>query len=195
MKDQNDPKATGADARFAAALDAYSDLLRRAVSRYCPRASGIQCADIEQEARVRLWRAFRDEREITDLASYIYRIAATATIDAVRRVKARREEHLGEEGEGDQNGPGAWIRPATNPGPSPERQAEMGEIVRKVEEAIALLPDESRRAIGLYLQGMTCHEAADLLGWTEPRARNIIYRARDALRRTLSAWGIDYEVE
>ncbi|MBI2840833.1 MAG: RNA polymerase sigma factor [Acidobacteria bacterium] len=195
MKDQDDPEATGADARFAAALDAYSDLLRRAVSRYCPRDSRIQCADIEQEARVRLWRAFRDEREITDLASYIYRIAATATIDAVRRVKARREEHLGEEGECEENGPGLWVRPPKDPGQSPERQAEMGEVVRKVDEALALLPEESRRAVGLYLQGMTCHEAAELLGWTEPKARNIIYRARDAMRRTLSAWGIDYEVE
>src|SRR5262245_30054597 len=72
----------------------YGEFLSRTIARLCPKELGIQFGDIEQEARLRLWRALEAEREIKDFASYIYRIAATTTIDAIRRAKARREEQL-----------------------------------------------------------------------------------------------------
>lgn len=195
MRDEDEAKAAGSDERFAAALDAYGELLRRAVARLFPRGLGLDWRDIEQEARLRLWRAFQDEREIVDLASYVYRIAASVTIDAIRRVKTRREEQLRTEGDCDEEGRGGPTLLATASARSPEREAERKEILGKVEEAMATLPQESRRAVGLYLQGMTSQETADLLGWTEPKTRNITYRALDALRRQLSAWGIEYEIE
>ena len=82
------------DARFAAVVEQYGRLLRDAIARVCPRHLGLQFDDLEQEARVRLWKALRSEREVRDLASYIYKVAATTTIDAIRRLKARREQQL-----------------------------------------------------------------------------------------------------
>src|SRR5262245_10316725 len=93
------------DARFSAVVEEYGRLLRLAIVRTCPRDMGLQFDDIEQEARIRLWKALQGERPIRDLASYIYRVAASATIDAMRRVKARRELPLGPERvEGDTDG-------------------------------------------------------------------------------------------
>jgi tetratricopeptide (TPR) repeat protein len=43
---------------------------------------------------LRLWRAIEAEREINFHGSYIYRIAVSVTINAIRRAKARREERL-----------------------------------------------------------------------------------------------------
>jgi RNA polymerase sigma-70 factor (ECF subfamily) len=54
----------------------------------------LEFSDIEQEARLRIWRALDSEREIRDPTSYIYRVTATTTIDAICRVEARREEQL-----------------------------------------------------------------------------------------------------
>src|SRR5207248_11529829 len=71
--------------RFERLIERYAALLRSVVAQHCPRGVGVEVADIEQEARVRLWRALEREKDLTDPASYIYRIAVTAAIDAVRR--------------------------------------------------------------------------------------------------------------
>lgn len=179
--------------RFNAVIEEFGQFLRQSIARLCPQDLGIQFDDIEQEARLRLWRALRSETEIQNLASYIYRIAATATIDAVRRAKVRREEQLHlideEEGEGER-------RPLTeDPAKSPVRLTEQRQVMQKVNEALARLPESRRRAVGLHLEGMTSREIADLLGWSEPKARNLIYRGLKDLRNLLQPEGIEYEID
>src|SRR5215510_15698921 len=116
-------KSPTVEERFNAVVDEFGVLLRRAIVRLCPHDRGLQFDDIEQEARMRLWRALQAEREVTNYASYLYRIAATATIDAMRRIQARHEEQLHvlmEQGLDD-------VEVMTVPAPmrdSPERQAE-----------------------------------------------------------------------
>ena len=78
---------------------------------------------------------------------------------------------------------------------SPERLTESREAVRKVMSVVAKLPAEQRRAVGMYLQGMTSQDVADLMGWTEPKSRNLIYRGLKELRKLLREEGIDYEIE
>jgi len=180
--------------RFNLVVEEFGVLLRRAIVRFCPRDKGLQFDDIEQEARLRLWRALQDEREVTNYASYLYRIAATATIDALRRVQARHEEQL--EILIDQRTDDGDIMLAPAPvKDSPERLAESREAVDKVMSAVAKLPDAQRRAVGMYLQGMTSQDVADLMGWSEPKARNLVYRGLKELRKSLREEGIDYEIE
>jgi RNA polymerase sigma factor (sigma-70 family) len=179
--------------RFNAVIEEFGQFLRQSIARLCPQDRGIQFDDIEQEARLRLWRALRSETEIQNLASYIYRIAATATIDAVRRAKVRREEQLHlideEEGEGER-------RPLTEDREkSPVRLTEQRQVIQKVNEALARLPESRRRAVGLHLEGMTSREIADLMGWSEPKARNLIYRGLKDLRSLLQPEGIEYEID
>lgn len=184
------------ETRFNAIIEEYGQLLRSAIIRCCPRDLGIQFDDIEQEARLRLWRALESEREIHDLASYIYRIAATTTIDAVRRVKAKREGQLRlTEEENEEGGDPDFRTLAADPGHSPDRIAERQQIIRKVRDCMARLPDDRQRAVSLYLEGMTSQEIADLMGWSEARARNLTYRGLKVLREELKAEGIDYEIE
>jgi len=175
-----------------AIVEEYRAFLRDAVARLCPRDMGLQFDDIVQDASLRLLNALRDEREIRDLASYAYRIAATTTIDAIRRARARREEQLRLEGEEDDEGRGPHAIPAA-PDRSPEREAERRELLAKVDAAISRLPENRRRAVRLYLEGMTTAEIAKLLGWTEPKARNLAYRGLADLREQLRSEGIDYE--
>jgi RNA polymerase sigma factor (sigma-70 family) len=187
-------QAAEVEARFNTIIEEYGRFLRNAIVKHCPKDLGLQFNDIEQEARVRLWRALQSEREIADLASYLYRIAVTATIDAIRRVKAKREEQLltseddsGVEAE-------ARVLPA-DPADRPDRVAERRLLIGKVREALARLADDRRRAVALYLEGMTSKEIAGIMGWTEARARNLAYRGLNDLRGLLQAQGIDYEID
>ena len=183
-QDQGEPDS---DARFAAVVEQYGHLLRAAIARACPRHLGIQPDDLEQEARLRLWKALSGEREVRDPASYIYRVAATTAIDAIRRLKARREQQLDPE---DPEGP---------PRAEPARAAEGGEaaldrrlLLDKVERVLGALDGRRSQVVKLYLQGFTTTETAALLGSSEAAVRNLLHRALKELRERLREEGITY---
>ena len=182
------------DARVAAIVEEYRAFLREAVARLCPRDLGLQHDDIVQEACLRLMRAVERERDIRDLASYAYRIAATTTIDAIRRVRARREDQLRVEGDADDEDRGPHVV-ADSPERSPEREAERAELLGRVEAAMSRLIENRQRAVRLHLEGMTTAEIGSLMGWTEAKARNLVYRGLTDLREALRAEGIDYEAD
>jgi RNA polymerase sigma-70 factor (ECF subfamily) len=176
------------DEQLEVLLEEYGGVLRGAISRLCPRNLVGLTDDILQEARVRLWNALKSERKIENPASYLYRVAATATIDAVRRIKARREEPLEAEDELPGEASSTGRRPL-----SPEEMREQGDLQRVLDQCFARLPPPRRRAVGLHLQGFTTRQIGDVLGWTEAKARNLVYRGLGDLRDMLRAQGISYE--
>jgi RNA polymerase sigma factor (sigma-70 family) len=183
---------TEAEARFNRIIVEYGTHLRNAIARVCPRDLGIQLDDVEQEARLRLWNGIKAEREIQDFSSYIYRVAVTTTIDAIRQARSRREKQLHAPGE--ETGDASFSRlVAGNPGP--DRVAEGRIVLEKVEGILGSFDPDRRRAVGLLLQGMNTTEIGNLMQWSEPKARNLVYRGLHELRKRLRAQGIDYEIE
>ena len=171
-----------------AILGEYAVLLRKAIRRCAPAHTALDLADIEQEARIRVWHALQRETTITHPASYLYRTAVSATIDAIRRAKARREEQL--DGAEMTDGAARHWQAATSEW-SPEQMVERREAARMIRDAITTLSADRRRAVGLHLQGFTSQEIAGLTGWTEARARNLASRGMGDLRRTLAERGCD----
>src|SRR5688572_12721259 len=182
-----EPPADPADARLRDLLEKYGALLRRTIAQVCRAGSGLSVDDIEQDARVRLWRALQSEREITHPRSYIYKVALSATLRAIRQVKARRETPLVEEHEVGDAGAAEILQ--ASPEASPEAIAERREWMRKVDAAMAHLAENRRLAVRLHLQGLTTTEIGDLLGWTEPKARNLVHRGLIDLRAFLRSEG------
>lgn len=173
-------------------LERYSGLLRSLIRRHCPRDLGIQIGDVEQEARLRLWRALAREKEILDPASYIHRIAVTATIDAVRRVRARREDQLRTAGSTEDDEMIAGEETVIDEAQSPQADAERRELMETIARVVDSLAGNRRRAVELHLQGLTLPEIAMLLGWSEAKVRNLVYRGLDDLRDALRREGIEY---
>ena len=84
---------------------------------------------------------------------------------------------------------------AADPSQGPDREAERTLLRDKVEAALEALGDNRRRAVQLHLEGMTTAEIGALLGWSEAKARNLVYRGLADLRESLRAGGIDYETD
>lgn len=179
--DTQDDGEPGAQARWRALIEEHGALLRRTIVRICPKNLGIQFDDIEQDARLRLWRAIRDETILTRPASYIYRTAVTATLDAVRGAKARREETLPET-------LASRSEPVTD---IVARRTQM----EQVQHALGKLRENRRQAVLLHLRGLTLPEVARLTGWSEFKARNLIYRGLKQLRKLLREEGIELEAD
>ncbi|MEM1181077.1 MAG: sigma-70 family RNA polymerase sigma factor [Acidobacteriota bacterium] len=178
--------------RLEALLEEYGAWLKQSVRRLCPRDMGISPEDVEQEVRVRLWKSIESGRNIEHPPSYLYSIASTVTIDAMRSVRSRRR-HLASPEASDDNGDGEGPlerRPASEP--SPESQTRRREMLAAARRLLDELPESRRRAVGLYLQGFKIQEIADLMGWTEPKARNLLYRGLSTLREHLAAEGLDH---
>jgi RNA polymerase sigma-70 factor (ECF subfamily) len=170
------------------------EFLRKILERICPKDLGIQVDDVAQDASVKLLRALQSERKIDNLKSYICTIALNARRDAVSRVRARREEQPFWDNN-DENDDGPGNLDPVSPGHSPERMVQLRELRSIVMAEINRLPDNQRRALGLHLKEMSDQEVANLMGWTEDKARNLIYRGKKKLRKRLRARGIDYEID
>ena len=180
------------DDRLDELLRDYGAFLRHAIRRLCPSTLGVTADEIEQDARIRLWHALRQERNITDPASYLYRVAASAAIDAVRRVRARRETQM-DHPAGPTDDPTVPVRATlVSPARSPEELAVDRQTTGQIGSAIARLAVNRRRAVGLHLRGFNSTEIARLLGWTEPKARNLTHRGLNDLREILRREGIDF---
>lgn len=180
--------AGGIDARLTQLLNEYGRVVRAALGRLRLGELGLDAAEIEQDVRIRLWRGLADERPIRDVASYVYRVASTAAIDALRRVRARREDPL----DGSEPPRGETSGDAES---AAVGRLDRRELLRRVEEALSGLSADRRRAVELHLQGFGSAEVAALQGWTEPRARNLVYRGLAELRASLRDRGIDYAGE
>jgi RNA polymerase sigma-70 factor (ECF subfamily) len=178
--------------RFDEVMERYGSFLHNTIARLCPKNLGIQFSDIEQEARLKLWRALESEREITSVGSYTYRVAVSVTINAIQRIKSRREEQLEIADEGDEAGESFRLL-AADASESPESLLERKELVERIERALARLAENRQLAVGLYLKGMTTEEIGELMGWSEPKARNLAYRGLKDLRDELRAEGIEYD--
>lgn len=178
------------DAALEALLAEHGELLRRAIACCCPAELAAAREDIEQEARLRLWKALEGGTILERPASFVYRVAMTATLDAWRRWRARREEALdGPARAGDR--PPAETAAAVDAAPSPEQTAAARELGGRIRSALSRLVETRRLAVELHLQGLSVPEVALATGWTEPAARKLVYRGLADLREELRNEGIE----
>lgn len=153
--------------------------LERAVRAICPPWLAAQADDVVQEAWLRVEKA-RAEESGPPNASYLWKTAHSAAMDAIRRRRRLREEAHAEEPD---------RMPSAEP--SPERAGQAAEIRRAVEEELARLAPDRRAAVLLFLYGYSLKESATMLGWTPKRADNQRYQGLAELRRRLAERGIE----
>jgi len=144
-----------------------------------------EITDLIQEVRIRLWRALAADAGRTIQTSYVYRAALSAAIDLIRRRRARREEPLEEHV--------AVSEPAVEERLQPDQALEQAELGTRITEAVNDLPEPRDVVVRLYLSGYGREDIAGLMGWTEPKVRNLLYRGLADLRAKLLAQGIGWE--
>lgn len=186
-EDQGQERELDADASRALdhVVSRFDAFIRRSARR-----RGLQGSDVDevvQELRLRMWKSLGTAELIRRAkASYIYRAAISASIDIIRRRRARKVDAVSIDDYADMM-------------PDPHRAAdarlEGQEVAAAVHRAISLLAESRRAVVRMYLAGYDREEIADLLGWTEAKTRNLLYRGLADLRKTLESWGIHAPTE
>lgn len=142
--------------------------------------------ELIQAVRVRLWRARGSSEQIEATpASYIHRTAITAALDVIRARRERQEERIDAMTEDRAALLGAV--------PGPDGEIEEAELAAQVGHAVDEITPSRRPVVRMYLAGYGREEIADLLGWTEGKTRNLLYRGLADLRALLTARGIGPE--
>jgi RNA polymerase sigma-70 factor (ECF subfamily) len=182
-----DQDETGRGARSSAierVLARFGEVARRAGAAHGLRGDDLD--EVLQEVRIRLWRAGAGTAGAlakleTLTPSYVYRAAASAAIDLLRRRRARREARLDDEPEP------AALSPSLG---TTDDAVLAGETARAIDASLSELVPSRRAVVRMYLKGYDREEIAALLGWSEAKTRNLLYRGLDDLRRRLTARGI-----
>jgi RNA polymerase sigma-70 factor (ECF subfamily) len=176
--------------------DPISPVLESVITRFAERVKrigahhglvGSDVDDLVQEVRVRLWRALQSgERILAAPASYVHRTAVSAALDHLRRRRARRET------------PVPVGRPSgeasLGESPGADQALGQGELEQQIARAVDELAESRRAVVRMYLAGYGREEIAALLGWSEPKTRNLLYRGLADLRDRLTRMGIGPEV-
>jgi RNA polymerase sigma factor (sigma-70 family) len=166
--------------RLERLLRDYGARLRSLIQAHRLERHGIDSADVEQEVRIRLWKALERDRNSPPNASYIQKVVATAVIDAVRRAHVRVAEPLPEDDE-----PNALLVEA----PSPERQAGQGQTVSVVARCLTELPGQRGAVVGLHMQGFSLDEIAGLTGVSSEAVRKLVSRGIEQVKARLAELG------
>lgn len=164
--------ARGDDAALACLYDRHAGWLTVRMTRRCALPDVVDLA--VQDTFLALWRDARRYRGSGDVAAFIWGIGIRRLIDAIRRDRGSRRG-------------AAW--PATEPAVvvSAEDQVLAGIEHGRLGQALADLSPELRAAIeATVLDGLTCAEAAVLLGVAEGTVKSRCHRARQALRAALA---------
>lgn len=149
----------------------------------CYRMTGNpeDAADLTQEAFLNAWRGLAGFGGKSSFSTWLYRLAANACIDFLRREKRRVELSMTLD-DGDEE------RQADIPDPrsSPERELEKREAQRALREGLAALSPQHREVLLLReTEGLSYQEIAQALGLEEGTVKSRIARARMALRDLL----------
>jgi len=170
-------------ARLEQLLADYGSKVRALIEGHGLGQYGIDAADIEQEVRIRLWKALERDRSAAFRTSYIQRVVLSTVIDAIRAAKSRPAEPLPEgEGEGHE----AFL--ARDAGP--EQTAAGSADFDRVAACLAELPQRRREAVALHLQGFSLREIGELGGTSEEAARKLLDRGMQTLRARLALMGL-----
>jgi RNA polymerase sigma factor (sigma-70 family) len=171
-----------------AALTGFTEMIRRVAWRH--RLSDADVDEVLQEVRIRIWKASggaegASEQVVQSPTSYVYRTAVSAAIDLIRKQRTERERStISLDGED---------APVLEAAPTAQAAMEGSELAEQVARAIDEIPESRRPVVRMYLAGHSREDIAGLMGWTEAKTRNLLYRGLDDLRRRLAAMGIKPE--
>jgi RNA polymerase sigma-70 factor, ECF subfamily len=164
--------ARGDEQALAALYDRHAGWLTVRLTRRCARPDVVDCA--VQDTFLALWRGAGSYRGGGDVAAFIWGIGIRRLIDAIRRDGGSLRSR-------------PWPAAEAAVMTSAEDQVLVGIEHGRLGQALASLSPELRAAIeATVLDGLTCAEAAVLLGVAEGTVKSRCHRARLALRAVLA---------
>src|SRR5262249_19527859 len=79
------PSVEGREEEFLALIERYARVVASAIRRVCGRQYKTLVPDVEQDVHAALWAVVKSGKKIEHPSSYLYKVALTTALAAVRR--------------------------------------------------------------------------------------------------------------
>ena len=169
---QGDPRA------FREVFELYKDRVFALCRHMAGNAEDAE--DLTQEVFVSAFRHIAGFRAEAAFGTWLYRIASNQCLNRLR--KRRPEVHSFEAMVEMDAAPPA-------PGPSPEEMVVRKELNRRIEDAVADLPENLRLVFVLgTLEGMRYKQIAEIVGCSEEAVKMRVHRARKRVRDRMKSY-------
>ena len=154
----------GHERAFEAIVERYRRPLLRHGRRLLPEARAEEAV---QQTFVAAWAALQRGDDVRHLSGWLHRIVHNAALNSLR---GERDDY-------------AELREWLDAGSAPHEQLERRELLRETLVNLAALPERQREALlRVAVDGVPAEEVGGSLGLTEGAVRQLLYRARTALR-------------
>jgi RNA polymerase sigma-70 factor (ECF subfamily) len=141
-----------------------------------------EAEDVVQEVFIAVYQNISKFRGDAKLSTWVYRIAITKSLEALRKKKRRKEEafHI----------PGAeGVKDLISPFHHPGVQLEHKEQAAVLFAAIARLPDTQQTAFVLHkMEGLSYLEISGIMETTLSGVESLMYRAKQSLQKHLAEY-------
>jgi RNA polymerase sigma-70 factor, ECF subfamily len=165
---------------FAQLVMSHADRVYGALRRFGLDAG--EADEVAQEVFLRAWRGLARFEERSQFSTWLYRIAFN---EAQRRL-ARRPPPRAER---DPDREDLIVSLAESPDFGPEAQMLDREFERTLERALDELPADWRAAVVLRdIEGLSTHDAAEIVGVREAAFKSRLHRGRMRLRALLEPY-------
>jgi RNA polymerase sigma-70 factor (ECF subfamily) len=153
-----------------------------------------EAEDVAQNVFVQVFKSAHRYQETAKFTTWLFTIARNLCLNELRRRARHPTEPMDATPAGAEDGPVRQFADRAATGPT--EALLRGELERKVEEAIADLPENQRTALLLCREEELSYEAiAEVLGCSLSATKSLIHRARETLKARLKpylqtgAWG------
>ena len=167
---------------FAEVVMLHADRVYGALRRF--GLDAVDADEVAQEVFLRAWRGLGGFEERAQLSTWLYRIAFN---EAQRRLSRRTLPRAQPAPQGDAPDPVAALPEPVESGP--EARALAGELERRLDAALDELPEDWRDAVVLRdIEGLSTHDAAEVVGVGEAAFKSRLHRGRMQLRALLEPY-------
>jgi len=167
---------------FEAVLEKFSGSIKASIFKFGLEKRGIDPEDVFQEVKIKIWKKYAHEKNVSHHSSYIKRVINSTLIDHLR--KARLEEKLIHQAKQ------RWMLEEIG---NHELPAQDNIFWATVGEAADSLLESRRKVVKLFLLNLTIDEISLTLNWSRDKIRNLLYRGLFDLKGKLKEKGIEYE--
>lgn len=176
----------GDEPSFDRLVESYSGRVYALVTRFMGNHAGRE--DLVQDVFMRLIRARDRYQPTASFSTYLYRIAFNLCVNETQRAGARRVVSIDAPSSAAKDDKSGFEFEDVNlEGPS--EGLERDDLIRKVREAIATLPEGQRMALILAkYHDMPYTEIASVMDSTEKAIKSLIHRGRERLRELLAPY-------
>jgi len=172
-------------AAFAELVDKYKQPVINLLYRTLRDAT--EAEDLAQNVFVQVYKSADRYRVEAKFTTWLFTIARNLCLNELRRRSRHPAESLDAAAEAHDDVPGRQFEDLRNVS-APERLLR-DELVAKVEEAVAALPENQRTAILLFKEkDLSYEEISEILGCSLSATKSLIHRGRETLKQRLKPY-------